>query len=170
MDFFKTNDLPNINMITELFRDGEKTIDIIGFFGPVILAIICIIQLWNQKPFLYAYVIGFVINKYVNQFLKTAIKQPRPNNGKSLINETYTHADSYGMPSFHAQSEFYSIFYLFFVKPSSLIFGIQLLIGLSTIYQRWSYRRHTGEQIAVGAFIGSIFAYITYYLTKHILV
>jgi len=166
MDFFKTNDLSNMNMITELFRDGEKTIDIVGFFGPVLLSMICIFQLWNQKPFLYAYVIGFVINKYINKFLKNAIKQPRPNHGKSLINESYTQEDFYGMPSLHAQSGFYSIFYLFFVKPSSLVFGIQLLIGLAILYQRWSYRRHTIEQLSVGSFVGILFAYITYYIVK----
>lgn len=172
MDFFKTNDLPNINIniMTKLFSDGEKTAGIVGFFGPLIIALICVSQLWNQKPFLYAYIIGFVINKYINQFLKNAIKQPRPNNGKSLINESYSHEDLYGMPSFHAQSGFYSIAYLFFVKPSTLLFGVQILIVLSTLYQRWSYRRHTFEQLSVGSFIGGIFGYLIYYLTKRILV
>jgi hypothetical protein len=166
MDFFKTNDLPDINMIADLFRDGEKTVDIVGFFGPLLMLLLSIFQLWNQKPYLYAYIIGFVINKYINKFLKNAIKQPRPSNGKSLINESYSHDDFYGMPSYHAQSGFYSIIYSFCVKPYDIITGIKLLVGLSTLYQRWSYRRHSIEQLAVGTFIGCIFGYLIYYLTK----
>lgn len=168
--FFETGDLPNMKMITDLFSNGEKTTDIVGFFSPWLLMVIGIINLWNRKPFMYAYLIGGVVNKYLNLFLKNAIKQPRPTNGRSLVDEPYGGSDTYGMPSFHSQSSFYSIAYLFFVKQSVFLFGIELLIGMASIYQRWKYRRHTVEQLGAGAFVGITLAYVTFYVTNRLLI
>ena len=169
--FFELVDLPNnANIIIETFRNGEKTIDIAGFFSPWLLMFITITQLWNRKPFLYAYIIGGFINKQVNAVLKNIIKQPRPSDGKSIMNETYDGEHVYGMPSFHAQSSFFSIAYLYLTKHSEFLLGIELLIGIASIYQRWKYRRHTVEQLGVGSFIGIVMAYITYFITNRTLV
>jgi hypothetical protein len=169
--FFELVDFPNnANIISETFRNGEKTIDIAGFYSPWLLMLITITQLWARKPFLYAYIIGGFINKCVNTVLKNTIKQPRPSNGKSIMNEPYDGEHVYGMPSFHAQSSFYSIAYLFLTNRSMFLLGIELLIGIASIYQRWKYRRHTVEQLGVGSFIGIVMAYITHFITNRTLV
>jgi len=74
--------------------------------------------------------------------------------------EVYGGADEYGMPSAHAQSVLYSVVYLYLAKDSivSLITGLG--VATLTIYQRWSYRRHTLAQLFVGTLCGGIVAYI----------
>jgi len=169
--FFEMVDFPNnANIITETIRNGEKTIDIAGFFSPWLLMLISITQLWTRRPFLYAYIIGSLINKCVNTVLKNTIKQARPSNGKSIMNEPYDGEHVYGMPSFHAQSSFFSITYLYLTNRSLFLLGIELLIGIASIYQRWKYRRHTVEQLGVGSFIGMAMAYITHFITNRTLV
>ena len=102
--------------------------------------------------------------------LKNIIQQHRPNHGKKIMNENYEGVELYGMPSGHAQSVFFSLSFLYFVKGSPSWLIIELFISALTLYQRWKYRQHTSEQLFVGSIVGIGFAYFTYWITKHYLI
>lgn len=143
---------------------GIFTVDLIGFLGPLIVAGIAMYGLWGSYKYLLTYVCFFLVNMIVNKSLKLWVRQPRPTGGKSILGEVYGEvyggADEYGMPSAHAQSVLYSVVYLYLAKGSiaSLVTGLG--IATLTIYQRWSYRRHTLAQLFVGALCGCVVAYI----------
>lgn len=153
----------------ELLDTGMSIMNNIGFFGPIVLLGISIIKLRTQQPYLVSYLLFFIVNTVVNKILKFIIKQPRPTNGVSIINESYEGADKYGMPSAHAQSVFYSMSFLYLVKEDYLVLLIESLVSFLTLYQRWSYKRHTIEQLGVGSMIGMLVAYIGIYVTKQYL-
>lgn len=154
------------------FENGNKIIrllDTVGFLGPFILFGIGVWNLWGNHGFWCAYLVVFVTNSVINKIVKVIVKQPRPNDGKSIMNEDYTGAETYGMPSAHAQSVFSSLTFLYLVKESPAWLIGELFIAGLTIYQRWKYRRHTVEQLGVGAMLGIIISYSGYYITKQYL-
>ena len=151
------------------FENGNKTIrmlDTVGFLGPFILFGIGVWQLWGNNGFWCAYLVVFVMNSVINKIAKVIVKQPRPNDGESIMNENYTGAEMYGMPSAHAQSVFSSLTFLYLVKESPAWLIGELFIAGLTVYQRWKYRRHTMEQLGVGAIFGMFVAYGGYFMTK----
>lgn len=155
-------------VINELIK-SKDTIDIIGWSGPFILMFISITYLWNQK-YMQGYLVFYIISSFINKLLKNIIKEDRPSNGKSIMNEHYTGKHKYGMPSYHAQLSFYSLTFLYLVNKSVYLMIFELFIAALTLYQRWSYRRHTVEQLAVGMVVGIITAYIGYNITTRYLV
>ena len=142
---------------------NPNIIDIIGISGPLILFSISIIYLWKQK-YIYGYLVFYIINTFINNLLKVSIKEARPTN--NTINKKYTEIHKYGMPSYHAQSVVFSLVYLYLVNTSVYLLIIEIFIVCMTLYQRWYYRFHTIEQLAVGSFIGGVTAYIGYLSTK----
>jgi len=150
----------------------EKIVDQIGFFGPQILFIISVISLWKQQAHFYGYLVFLMINKIINKILKLLIKQPRPNHGKSIIeNEDrfYVGIEQYGMPSGHMQSCFYSLTYLYLVKQSPTITIVEMFITSLTFYQRWKYNRHTIEQLCVGSVVGILVGYLSFIIVNRYL-
>lgn len=141
----------------------SNIIDIIGISGPLILFLISIMNLWKQK-YIYGYLVFYIINTFINNFLKISIKEARPTN--NIINEKYTEIHKYGMPSYHAQSVFFSLTFLYLVNKSIFILLIEIFIVCITLYQRWYYRHHTIEQLAIGSLVGGMTAYIGYFITK----
>jgi hypothetical protein len=141
---------------------NPNIIDIIGISGPLILFIISVIYLCKQK-YIYGYLLFYIVNTFINNLLKISIKEPRPTNN---INEKYTEIHKYGMPSYHAQSVVFSLVYLYLVNKSIFILLIEIFIVCITLYQRWYYRHHTIEQLAIGSFIGGVTAYTGYFITK----
>jgi len=155
-------------LMNELMK-SKDALDIIGFLGPFILMFISISYLWNQK-YIQGYLIFYIISSFINKILKTIIQEDRPANGKSIMNENYTGKHKYGMPSYHAQLSFYSLTFLYLVNKSGYLIIFELFIAALTLYQRWSYRRHTVEQLAVGMVVGIITAYIGYNVTTRYLI
>jgi hypothetical protein len=141
-------------------------IDKIGFLSPLILLLISIFNLWNQKKYLISYLVFFIGNTIVNKILKIIIKQKRPDNGIKIFNESYTGVERYGMPSGHLQSVFFSLSFLYLVKGSPIWLIIELFIAAITFYQRWKYKQHTFEQLLIGSFIGILIAYLSFNFTK----
>lgn len=143
----------------------------IGQHGPSILFISSIYLLWKKKLFLY-YLVGFVVNIFLNIFLKITIQQPRPSvNEKkfdlllqqSKNNNMYKKLillSSLGMPSGHAQSVFYSTLFIFLVFKQNNLF--YLLVSFITLYQRVQYEFHTVLQVIIGSALGGIFGFIMY--------
>ena len=143
--------------------------DLIGFYGPVIIGLINAFALWCRKMYLIAYVVFFALNSFLNGILKNLIQHPRPSS-QIYLNDHDIVPDSapskYGMPSGHAQSVGYSITYLYLVVNKPIILYVSLFIGALTIYQRFKYRRHTNYQLLVGLVIGSIVAMVSYQVTR----
>lgn len=145
--------------------------DKIGFYGPFVSAAINIFLLWKQQFYLIIYIFFLIINSFLNKIIKLIIREKRPNGHKQNTFDKYGYngADLYGMPSSHSQSAFFSLIYSWLVIHSVPLFIIQLFICSLTVYQRWKYKKHTIEQLSVGAFIGSIFAYIVFYFINKLL-
>jgi hypothetical protein len=158
MDTQDSNDLTQAPVIYGL--------DVIGLFGPIIIFIIGLWQLWGNGIYWSISIVLFIVNMMINKILKQWIREPRPIGGQSMFTfEQYSGIEQYGMPSGHAQSIISSVTYLYLVKNSFawLIGGI--FISALTIYQRWKYRRHSVEQLGIGATIGFLVAYTGYTIT-----
>jgi len=140
-------------------------LDRIGFYGPLIIIGICIIQLIIKQEYLIWYLILLLISHLMSFELKKIIKQPRPKNIKALDGD-YGNKYKYGMPSYHAQLTFFSITFLYLLYGNKLLLIIELLISFIIIYQAYSYNRHTLEQLFVGAFIGIITGYLSFLIIK----
>ena len=143
--------------------------DLVGFYGPLIIGLINAFALWCRKMYLIAYVLFFALNSFLNGILKNLIQQSRPS-GQIYLNDHDVVPDSapskYGMPSGHAQSVGYSITYLYLVVNKPIVLCVSLFIGALTVYQRFKYRRHTLTQLFAGLVIGSLFAIVSYEVTR----
>jgi membrane-associated phospholipid phosphatase len=130
--------------------------DLLGFLAPFILFGLTTWLLRTQTYYLGSYVLLAILNSGLNQVLKLWIKEERP---MRHITE------GYGMPSAHAQSSFFSIAFLYLVNRSPKWLIIGCFIGALTLYQRWKYRMHSMEQLAVGSVVGIGFAMLGYQMS-----
>ena len=144
-------------------------IDLIGFYGPMLIGLINITALWCRNLYAMSYVLFSLLNVLVNGVLKTIIKEQRPS-GQIYLNQydvvPNTAPSRYGMPSGHAQSVGFSITFLYLVVHSPAVLYVSLCIGTLTLYQRFKYRRHTIGQLFIGFMIGALFAATSHEITK----
>jgi membrane-associated phospholipid phosphatase len=146
----------------------NQTLDLIGFFGPLIILITNIYNLWTQTLYLIGYFVFLLINSAVNKSLKSIFKEPRPYDEINIMSgEIHYGADVYGMPSGHAQSVSFSLIYLYLVQKSNLLLILNTIILLLTVIQRWNYRKHTIEQLLIGTMAGIICGISSYYIVKY---
>jgi membrane-associated phospholipid phosphatase len=150
-------------------------IDLIGYYGPMILGILSLFLLYSKKTYLLVYVVGFILNIVVNNILKQIIKQPRPKGDLDIFDPSKKHNYShnpiqvYGMPSGHSQMVLFSTTYIYLVFKNIPLTLFYLLLTLNTIVQRVRYRNHTIMQVIVGSLVGALVAYIVYqYATKNL--
>jgi membrane-associated phospholipid phosphatase len=138
-------------------------LDLVGLLGPVILFIVSGWQLWGNGIYWTLSIVVFCINICINIGLKQWIREPRPAGGQIMTTyDTYTGVLDYGMPSGHSQMAFGLVTFVYLVKQSAInLIGGVWIISL-TVYQRWKYRRHSIEQLAIGAIVGFLVAYISY--------
>ena len=118
----------------------------------------------KQSKYFYGYILFYVINTFINKFIKLVVRDPRPKDGKNIMDfekNVYEGIEEYGMPSGHAQSCFYSITYLYLVKENSIWLIVELFIASLTIYQRWKYNRHTAQQLMVGSMVGAFVGWVS---------
>ena len=146
----------------------QNILDKIGFYGIFILFFINIVYLRKQQGYFWFYLIFIFVNEYLNRVLKLIIREDRPQGYDNVleVNNVYTGAHVYGMPSGHSQSAFFSTAYLWFVTGSVPLLLFELFICALTVYQRWKYKKHTILQLTVGGIVGILFANSVYYLVK----
>ena len=145
----------------------------VGFNGPYILAFLNILVMIKSWQYLIPYIISLYLNKIINHYLKTTIKEPRPDE-KYTVRTSFDrgHPDgskSYGMPSGHSQLIFFTIFYTWFVSKKKDILIMELFFSLITIYQRWKFKRHSIPQLFAGFVVGGLLAFFVYFITKKLL-
>ena len=145
-------------------------LDLIGYYGPIILFSMTFYSLIERTQYLLVFTIGSVLNTFLNTFLKTIFREPRPKGQIPFIDhDDLIGAQQYGFPSGHAQASFYSLAFLFFANgPISMIYFMTIITFL-TLYQRWKYRRHSVRQLAFGSLIGGSLAWVLVYLTQYYL-
>lgn len=151
--------------------NSSDSINQLGFHSPYIISAIVIYLLRINTPYLWAFILGSVLNHWFNLLLKIVIQDPRPR----IINDpNYLGAEQYGMPSGHTQIAFFAITFYYLVKKqwtNTILFVFLTCIALSgiTLYQRYTYKYHTVEQLLAGAIMGSGFAYFIVNGTKQYL-
>jgi membrane-associated phospholipid phosphatase len=152
-------DIPIYKMSMHTFLDG------MGFYGPFMLIFIVSWALRNQPKYMWVYLIAVFANNFINKWLKSLFLEDRPKNPIPFSKyETYKNIESYGMPSGHASAVGFSIIYLLLVKSHSIWLPICIFIGILTMYQRVKYRRHTVEQVCMGAITGGVCGWVAYSL------
>jgi dolichyldiphosphatase len=145
----------------------KENLDYIGYIGPILTTIITAISLFEKPYYLISFIFGSLLNNSLNEILKTWIKEPRPNNPVNYIEHTnIIGPHKYGMPSGHAQITAFTIIFLILTKGPQTWILLSLFIYFLTIYQRWSFRRHTLLQLFIGTIVGGLFGYLIFWITK----
>ena len=144
--------------------------DLIGHYGPVISFALTFYSIIHQIPYLTAFVFGSILNIILNMYLKTIIREPRPENQIEYIDHNPDYDDltgfnEFGMPSGHAQTVMFALMFLFLVKGHTPFTYAIFFISVLTIYQRWKYNRHTVRQLMIGSAVGILFAWIVFHAT-----
>jgi membrane-associated phospholipid phosphatase len=152
--------------------DKFKSLDYIGFFGPIILIMVSIIVYWN-KPVIYSfYIYGIIVDVILNNVLKHIIAQPRPIEDINIFHAKKTHASDrvgpqqYGMPSGHSQLCAFSTIYVYLSTRNLFTTIIFCLITINTMIQRVHYKNHSVIQVVSGAIVGLVTGSIFYYITQ----
>jgi hypothetical protein len=114
------------------------------------------------------------MNHILNGILKSTIREPRPGQSKSIESDKLNldlvgNIEKYGMPSYHAQSVFFSTTFLYLVQRNPALLFFEFIICTITLYQRFKYKRHDMRQLTVGSFIGIGFAILCFTLTNQYL-
>jgi len=147
----------------------------LGFYGPFILIILSVYLLWGHKNLLFYYVIGIFVNMILNIILKGIIQESRPifdykkvslasTRAKKLLYQNGVPFYLFGMPSGHAQNSFFSTIFIYLALRKMNITYIYLGLTILICIQRISTNYHSINQVIVGSFIGSLFAFFIYYL------
>jgi hypothetical protein len=161
----------------EIFRKITSFGYAVGFFSEMIIFIIVVCLLFKQHLDLSFYLLGLLITSLINRLLKVLIKQDRPTNPiKFLQNEMVKkNGNTYGMPSGHSQTVFFSLTYLYLTTTKDIYWLLLgLVIGGLMFVERLVFHNHTFLQLLAGAIIGTILAYVVvkikdqfdYYLSK----
>jgi len=153
--------------IEHLFTIIITLLDYVAIFAPNILFILTIILLKSKSNLLFYYVSGSFINVLMNILLKLLFKQPRPKEDVKLVNLIHSNGgrfgfDTYGMPSGHTQTTFFSLTYIYLSLQNLRIAVVYLALCIITIYQRLKYKNHTFWQVVVGALVGIVFAFFVF--------
>ena len=95
------------------------------------------------------------------------IQEPRPGNDIraleiGIANGQRVSFDKFGMPSGHAQTCGFILFFMTMVFDSPKISAFYLVASFITMVQRYVYNNHTILQLIVGFVTGGMFGYLTY--------
>jgi len=144
-------------------------IEIVGYEGPNISLVITSFALLDQKKYLGSFILFYFVDYYLIGLLKNMIEEPRPKGYLDKKNDDsgkYEGIAFYGMPSGHSAIVWYSTVFLWLVKQSPNLLILELAICFNTMYQRWSFKKHSIKQLAVGALLGGSVAWIAVLVTK----
>ena len=140
---------------------GNQILGYIGAFGPVIVLCFLIGELimagasGSQTIWL---VLWQPIGIALNTVMKEIIAQDRPRGSKHVnFIEEAIDSGSKGMPSGHAQMVASEVTLAFLANTQPVIKAVSLCQAVVTLWQRWSYKKHTISQLVVGALVGALY-------------
>lgn len=143
--------------------------------SPALYFLIPVIEyIRNYNENLLKYIKGFIVSEILNKILKFSFKIPRPNKAEncSIIDKTPFLYKSYGMPSGHSQSAWYTcIFvtlYIWYNTNYNLYIKLTYILIFCAINMFVSYSRilnncHSFSQIMLGGLLGANIAYCVYH-------
>jgi membrane-associated phospholipid phosphatase len=135
----------------------------IGYFGEYITFIFTIFLLYSQSFNLIFYIVLFILNRLINNYLKDYFKGSRPTEPKKFLDDDTFSKKKYGMPSGHSQLSFFSLAYSYFsINKITTSIILMLITCLIVIYERYVYKNHTLFQLISGAIIGILIAYLSH--------
>lgn len=144
---------------------SKKIIDYIyalGYFSEVTMLILTILLLYKDLPLLSVFFIGFILESYLNVYLKRFFKEERPKGRIFFLAAEMDgqHGAQFGMPSGHSELAFYAFSFMYFsIEKFTPLIWFSLLVAICSIYQRWAFHDHTLKQLLVGALVGSLFGF-----------
>lgn len=149
----------------------------IGIYAPLMLFLSSLYLLWNKHNLFYYYLTGIFLSEILNLVLKGIIKEPRPLEDPKLFNIALKHStrfkfvngyphDIFGMPSGHAQSVFFSTFFIYLALKDIKITIFYFIVALLTMYQRVLFKQHTVLQVFAGAIVGILFSGFIYMMAR----
>ena len=140
-----------------------------GFYGPNITIIINIIALLDQPKYFATFILFYCFQYYLNGMMKNVLREPRPKGylDKKYDDYGYYHGiEGYGMPSGHSSDVWFCTIFLWLVKNSPYLLILELAICFNTMYQRWSFHKHSIQQISIGTLVGASIAWFAFTITK----
>jgi len=149
-------------------------VNALSFHSPWIISTVVAVLLFTTIPkYGLSFLFFFMVNNFINEHLKTWIREPRPSGSQTMMREQqqqqqqYTEAHKFGMPSGHAQLAFYALsFYSQTVKMSlPILLGMMFLAGM-TLWHQWKYKNHSCSQLAAGTVLGSLIGISAVEITK----
>ena len=139
----------------------------IGYQGPNILLVLILIGFVYTNitnPYLYgAVIIWQFASHLINIIIKNTLKAPRPDSEleefarlkKSINFKNYLIIHrNFGMPSGHAQAMLSELTFIMLYFKQPIIIAIALLQTALTLWQRYSTKRHSLQQLLAGSIIG----------------
>jgi len=157
-------------MILELAKKYGDFFYAVGFFSEIIMFALVIGLIYTNYLDTILFIVVFFLNILLNRFLKSTIKDPRPEDVKKFLYSEYISKKhvAYGMPSGHSQNVFYSIVYLYLSNPNYQWLYLTMTIGILTLYERWKFHNHTINQLIVGMILGSSIAYLVVHFREYL--
>jgi len=161
----------NIYQLYTMALQIVKIADYYGYYGPIVLFIVTLVLLMQNKLLLMTFVGGFFLNILVNKFLKHVIREPRPSSSfhRFEMDGTETHVDvsglgeeAFGMPSGHAQTVVFATAFIHLALHNIYITCLYAITSIITMVERVKYQNHTIMQVLVGGVIGLCMAYGIY--------
>ena len=152
------------NLLKGIFVNYIDFLYAVGYFGEYITFIITCALIFNQHIFFIFYIIFFILNRIVNQYIKKIFKGERPNNPLKFLESDTFSKKKYGMPSGHSQLTFFSIVYCCLVTNHFLLWMV--LIGFIVVYERYKFNNHTIDQLVYGSVFGAALGFVCYYIVK----
>lgn len=151
----------------------DKFISYIGHHGPYILFIISLFLTLSQKALFMYILLGFVMNRSINQSFKRFFHEDRPSpiytditlfgEEKKMPVEDIKYV-KYGMPSGHSQHVWFFVTFMYLALKNMWVNILFFLIACITSVQRVVYKNHSTKQVIVGAIFGIIIAYFYYHV------
>ena len=135
----------------------------LGYFGPFTLLIVISITMLLQQYHLDMILLLFVmqsINLVLNYIIKNLLQQKRPSNQTSINFLDQEDSVQYGMPSGHAQQMLSLLVFATFEIGKNVLTLFAFFQTVVTLWQRYSYKKHTLNKLIVGGVIGSFIGMI----------
>ena len=138
------------------------TLHYIGYYGPVTLLVL-VTMLLHRSSLLSLHTCTDVLlwesgNLLLNFTLKNLIKQERPPNQINILNTDYIDEKQFGMPSGHAQQVAATTCLILQLSGSRSLMVLAIAQSIFTAFQRISARKHTPNQVLIGAIVGLLYS------------